>query len=144
MKKHRKTDAESRDTEEQRKFTMKGNDPMLSKPSDDQPRPDDGPRSGLLLGNAAYLLCEGVINFDMARADSVFLEALKAADVIVGEDINGHGSSIFYGRELVERSERGERMNVAGVQIDSATDDCEKLSEIVRVVKGSCDYGRVA
>lgn len=102
--------------------------------------------SDWLLAHGIRNHCEGgIIDLPVLRADAEFLDALKKADLIVGEDINGKGSSIFYGQEIVEKPiDEGQEVNLATVQFDGATDDLEKLFVLVEFVNGSCDYGRMA
>lgn len=70
-------------------------------------------------------------------------QELHDADVILGVDVMSERQFFMYGREAlaeIMRTRKGRPLRVARIAIDQETDELEKLSALVRVIKGRCDY----
>jgi hypothetical protein len=68
---------------------------------------------------------------------------LRGADLIFGVDVMSRKRYLVYGRHTLERiakTRTREYCNVLRIELDSATDELERLCALVQVVKGRHDY----
>ncbi len=71
------------------------------------------------------------------------LDAVKAADIVIGRNIKTGAEVPYYGVALLGRAvRRNERVeaSVYRVDVDPDTDDVEALCAMVEAMKGACCY----